>query len=195
MVGVLYYGPVHSPLPDKGSIDLHAIHAWYPVALGLGTVCRIAGGTACQWDAGTSRCEGVARFALLIADALTRVIIGCVWLGTPKVAHAFALAAIEDLVSGAPGVVDAPFHALTFGHVEGVTCVACWLVWAHAAAGVFVEDLRQLARRFVWADALALGLIVGLMNTGALCLAFALTLAGLAVEFLEWSAECFLADA
>lgn len=84
----------------------------------------------------------MARRALLAANALTFAVIWRVWKRTPKVAHTFALGSVEDIVSGAPGVIDTPFYALAFGHVEGVTCGAHWLVWAHAAAGLFVEDLR-----------------------------------------------------
>ena len=73
-----------------------------------------------------------------------------------EVADAFALAAVEDVVGGTPWIQGASLDALAEGHVESVAIVASGLVWAHAAAGSFIEDLRSFAYWSLLAHTLAL---------------------------------------
>ena len=55
---------------------------------------------------------GLTRRALLVADAPALVIVWLVGGSAAKVADAFALAAVKDIVGGTPGILGASLDAL-----------------------------------------------------------------------------------
>lgn len=137
-------------------IIIYASLRGHPVAL---SPCAIIPGlsvAARQRHTGAAGCEGLTRRALPVADALAVVEVGRVRGWATEVADAFALAAVEDVIDWTPGILCASPDTLAEGHVESVASVASRLVWTHAAAGGFVEDLRSFACWSLLAYALAL---------------------------------------